>query len=313
MRELIYTDIVPKKIYIAKSFLASGIDENTFGISIDKFTAEGGFYSLRAAISHPGGHCTDCDLGIGIDLVSPGNDPESPDTGPAAFEYLNYSLSGNYYTFTHRDDDNYDYGQTTGSIEETNDYIIITLSDEFLEAIGDTPLSDVSIGSGVFFTNDKEESEEPTPPTPVEPVIKSNYALIANSIRAKTGKTALMTAAQMPDEIASIPTPAPVIEGRLNLQEGATCSYDGFIFVTDGGSFNNGTYTIHVGRVNISKSACSSKEYELHMKMEDGTEVISLALLFNGTSAGNFVMTSTESSYEDDLSMCSYATIEEVK
>ena len=177
MRELIYTDIVPKKIYIAKSFLASGIDENTFGISIDKFTAEGGFYSLRAAISHPGGHCTDCDLGIGIDLASPGNDPEIPDMGPAAFEYLNYSLSGNYYTFTHRDDDNYDYGQTTGSIEETNDYIIITLSDEFLEAIGDTPLSDVSIGSGVFFTNDKEESEEPTPPTPVEPVIKFNYAL----------------------------------------------------------------------------------------------------------------------------------------
>ena len=93
MRELIYTDIVPKKIYIAKSFLASGIDENTFGISIDKFTAEGRFYSLRAAISHPGGHCTDCDLGIGIDLTSPGNDPESPDTGPAAFEYLNYSLN----------------------------------------------------------------------------------------------------------------------------------------------------------------------------------------------------------------------------
>ena len=53
----------------------------------------------------------------------------------------------------------------------------------------------------------KKIEPEPEPePTPVEPVIKSNYALIADSIRAKTGKTALMTAAQMPDEIASIPT-----------------------------------------------------------------------------------------------------------
>lgn len=44
-------------------------------------------------------------------------------------------------------------------------------------------------------------------PTPApEPAIKSNYSLIADAIRSKTGKSDLMTAADMPNEIASIPS-----------------------------------------------------------------------------------------------------------